>query len=505
MTTLTKPLFVFEMANNHQGNVEHGKNIIRAMRQVSKPFAERFDFAMKFQYRDLDSFIHPAFKDRRDIKNVKRFQDTRLSREQFAELLACAREEGFLTMCTPFDESSAARIAEEGYDLIKIASCSFGDWPLMEAIAAAELPVVASAAGSPLEMVRRVVSFFSHRKRPLVLMHCIGEYPTPDDDLQMNQIDLYRREFPELTIGFSTHEVPDNVEPVKLAVAKGARVFEKHVGLPTETITLNGYSANPQQVADWLAAADSAFKMCGSAQGRYLPFEKEAADLAALRRGAFLRKAAEAGTVLSPENVFFAFPCQPGQLLAQDFSKYATVLLNKNMAADAPVLLEDVTVSDHRERILRYVTSIAAMLKKSNVVVPLDSRCEISHHYGLENFEKTGLSLIDCINREYCKKILVLLPGQSHPVHSHKKKEETFIVLYGDLKVNCGGKEQTVRKGETMTVERNQEHSFSSESGCVFEEISTTHYRDDSFYEDSENFIQPRKTQVYLTRDIWNA
>ena len=111
MKTFSKPLFVFEMANNHQGDIEHGKNIIRAMRQAAAPFADRFDFAVKFQYRDLDSFIHPAFKDRMDIKNVKRFQDTRLSREQFAELLACTREEGFLTMCTPFDEVSAARIA----------------------------------------------------------------------------------------------------------------------------------------------------------------------------------------------------------------------------------------------------------------------------------------------------------------------------------------------------------------------------------------------------------
>ena len=61
-----------------------------------------------------------------------------------------------------------------------------------------------------------------------------------------------------------------------------------------------------------------------------------------------------------------------------------------------------------------------------------------------------------------------------------------------------------MRKGETMTVERDQEHSFSSDSGCVFEEISTTHYRDVSFYPDAGNFVQPRKTQVYLTRDIWS-
>lgn len=61
MKTFSKPLFVFEMANNHQGDIEHGKNIIRAMRQASAPFVDRFDFAVKFQYRDLTaSSIRPS-------------------------------------------------------------------------------------------------------------------------------------------------------------------------------------------------------------------------------------------------------------------------------------------------------------------------------------------------------------------------------------------------------------------------------------------------------------
>ena len=70
-------LFTFEMANNHQGSVEHGKRIIQEMKRVSEPYEDIFDFAFKFQYRDLDTFIHPAFRDRMDIKNIKRFQDTR--------------------------------------------------------------------------------------------------------------------------------------------------------------------------------------------------------------------------------------------------------------------------------------------------------------------------------------------------------------------------------------------------------------------------------------------
>ena len=77
---MNKPLFIFEMANNHMGDTAHGIAIIEAMREACQGFP--FDFAFKLQYRDLDTFVHPSFKGRDDVKYVKRFEETRLTREQ---------------------------------------------------------------------------------------------------------------------------------------------------------------------------------------------------------------------------------------------------------------------------------------------------------------------------------------------------------------------------------------------------------------------------------------
>ena len=112
MALFDKPQFTFEMANNHQGSTEHGKRIIREIAKAAEPYADIFDFAFKFQYRNLDTFIHRAFRERTDIKNIKRFQETRLSQEQFLELKEEVEKHGMYTMCTPFDEISAARIKE---------------------------------------------------------------------------------------------------------------------------------------------------------------------------------------------------------------------------------------------------------------------------------------------------------------------------------------------------------------------------------------------------------
>lgn len=500
-----KPLFIFEMANNHQGSVEHGKNIIREIRKICDGFPE-YDFAFKFQYRDLDTFIHPEYKGREDIKNVKRFQDTRLNMEQFQELLDEVRKNHFLAVCTPFDEISVDRIAEQEYDYIKIASCSFTDWPLLERVASKNMPVIASGAGSSIEDVHNVVDFFRNRNIPFSLMHCVAEYPTENEKLQMNQIDFYHEQFSDIRIGFSTHEAPDNMVPVKMAVAKGAEIFEKHVGLPTDTITLNGYSANPGQVKSWLAAAKEAYDICGVTGERYTSTAKEQADLAALKRGVFVKKPLERGTVINMDDIYLAFPCKEGQLVASDLSKYNKIQLKREITkTDMPVMAEETEQTNTSMVTLDIVKQLVSLLKESNVVVPVGSSCEISHHYGIGNFRQTGVAMIDCVNREYCKKILVVLPGQSHPAHYHVKKEETFVVLHGDLKIILDGEEKVLHKGDIMTVERNVNHSFASESGCIFEEISTTHYQDDSFYEDSSKFVNPRKTTIHFTQEMLKA
>jgi D-lyxose ketol-isomerase len=111
-------------------------------------------------------------------------------------------------------------------------------------------------------------------------------------------------------------------------------------------------------------------------------------------------------------------------------------------------------------------------------------KMELSHHYGIEHFYNFGSLNISVVNREYCKKIIVLLPGQTHPSHMHKNKEETFIQIYGDLKVNKDGIEHTLTTSSMLLIERGEYHSFSTESGAAFEEISTTHFPNDSFYLD---------------------
>jgi len=483
---MRKKLFIFEMANNHMGDIRHGRKIINELALLKKEFPE-FDYGMKFQFRDLDTFIHPDYKDRLDVKYVKRFKEASLTHEEFVELKDLAVSKGFIPICTGFDEASVDDIEYMGFDIIKIASCSFTDWPLLNRIADTDIPIIASTAGSRVEDIDNVVSFFLNRGKDLTLMHCIGEYPTKTENLQLNQIKFLKERYEGIRVGYSTHEDPKSADIVPIALGMGAEVFEKHVGIGNRKYELNAYSATPTQVGLWLSSASDAVKMCGVSEGRHESTEKEMSDLRTFKRGVFANKHIKAGDWIKRSDVYYAFPCQDGQVLANEMSKYTKYVAKSDILVDVPVQHAEVDSYNLREDILSIRNKVRNLISESGVVVPKNSPLEISHHYGIDKFYETGLCMLTVVNEGYCKKLLISLPDQVHPTQWHKQKTETFVVLYGEVILFLDDDEEVVLfPGETVTIRPETRHCFiGGKDGCVIEEISTTHFVDDSYYEDS--------------------
>ena len=122
-------LYIFEMANNHMGSVDHAKTIVDQFAKLSKKW--KLTAGVKLQFRNLDTFIHPDFQERNDLKYVKRFNETKLSKEQFKEIVDYIKASGLLAITTPFDNESIPLTDELNIDVLKVASCSVDDWPLL--------------------------------------------------------------------------------------------------------------------------------------------------------------------------------------------------------------------------------------------------------------------------------------------------------------------------------------------------------------------------------------
>jgi len=497
---LERPLFIFEMANNHMGDIAHGLEIVREFKSVASDFPQ-FQFSIKLQHRD-QTFFHPDYADRMDLKYIKRFQETKLSKSDFSRLKDSIQESGFVSMCTPWDEPSVDLMEELAFDIIKIASCSFTDWLLLERIAKSGKPVIASTAAASIADIDSVVAFLSHRDISFGIMHCVGEYPCKREHLELGQIDFFQKRYAGVPVGFSTHEDPGNLDSIPIAIGMGAMLFEKHIALPTEKYAANAYSATPVQARKWLEAAADAQLICGVRQQRREIFEKELTDIEPLFRGVFAARSIKKGHKIASNDIFCAMPNKTGQLTARQFSKYTEFRASCDLDKNAPLMLDALVTQDLRIRVKEICLRLRTVLKKHQIALPSNVEIEISHHYGIERFEKTGAILIHVINRIYSKIIVVMLPGQSYPRHSHKQKDETYHLLHGDLIVEADGVETKLKAGDVLSINHQTLHGFRTENGAVIEEVATTYIQGDSVYEDdSINLNSSRKTLLRFWPD----
>lgn len=483
MNDLFKDLFIFEVANNHQGSVEHGLKIINAMGKIAKKYG--INAGVKFQYRDLDTFIHPDFKNRKDVKHIPRFLSTRLTEKDFLRLVNAVQDQDMVTVTTPFDEPSVYQCINHGIQIIKVGSCSADDWPLLETVAKANKPVIISTGGLSIYEIDNIVSFFTHREIHFALMHCIAMYPAPNNMLSMNFLSKMMKRYPYVPIGYSGHEEPDNFDAVKIAISKGVTILERHIGLPTDTIKLNTYSMNAEQTNQWVASALTAKEICGKGDDKQIN-QEETESLLSLKRGVYAAHNVPKGSTIKKEDVFFAMPCTEGQTTSGDFGrKRATFTASKDYK-------KNESIKEQRQpntiSIIRSIIHDAkGMIYEAGIVLGNDFEVELSHHYGIEHFRQTGALIVNIINRSYCKKLIVQLPGQKHPNHYHKIKEETFQLLWGDACVNLNGREIHMEPGDKLLIEPGSWHSFyTNHKGAIFEEISTTHIKSDSYYEDEK-------------------
>ncbi len=332
-------LFVLEMANNHWGDLERGLKIVQDFSKVVRYNNVRA--AIKVQFRDVDSFIHPDYRDREDVRYIKKTLDTRMSVDDFEVLIDAIRKNNCIPMATPFDEASVDLCEHFDMPILKLASSDLNDWVLIEKIATTRRPVIASTGGSSLKDIDDLVTFFEKREIPLAINHCVSLYPSEDHALEMHQIDFLKYRYPGITVGFSSHEYTDWSSSMLIAYAKGARTFERHIDVDDGGVAVSPYCSLPAQVDDWFKAFNKAKEMCGPpTMTKRIPSQKEIAYLDGLVRGVYFKRDFAAGHKLRDEDVFLAVPLLHGQLSCRELVSGDEI--KRDVKANEPLTLDDL-------------------------------------------------------------------------------------------------------------------------------------------------------------------
>lgn len=339
-------LFVLEMTNNHLGSLKRGLEIIKEFGRVVR--FNNVKAAIKLQFRDVDNFIHKDFRQRQDIRYIKRTIETQLSDKEYGVLVKAIVDNGCIPMATPFDERSVDLCCEFNMPIIKVASADSNDWFLLEKIAKTRKPVIVSVAGLSVKDTDDLSKFFHNREIPLAINHCVAAYPTESFELEFNQVDYLKNRYPDNVIGISTHEshlTDDYIHCMYIAIAKGVRLFERHIDIDSDGQAISLYSYTPRHIDGWFKAFNKAKEMCGGpGTERKIPMKKEIDFLDNYIRGVYAKKDLSEGHIVTygklNEDFYLAYPLQKGQLSCRELMNGEKLL--KPIGKDLPLKIDDI-------------------------------------------------------------------------------------------------------------------------------------------------------------------
>ena len=152
--------------------------------------------------------------------------------EEYRALYEHCKKVGIDFMSTPFDYASADYL-DDMVDIYKISSSDLSNLPFITHIAKKGKPIYLSVGASYLSEVEQAVRTIRETgNTQIALLHCVLSYPCKNEDANLRIISTLKRIFPDITIGYSDHTLPDDTMTIlTTAYLLGAEVIEKHFTL----------------------------------------------------------------------------------------------------------------------------------------------------------------------------------------------------------------------------------------------------------------------------------
>ena len=262
----SSPTFVIaEIGINHNGSLTLAKQLIEKAALAGADCA-------KFQMRNLETLYRNAGNPndanedlgaQYTLDLLSRFQ---LSTEEMFEAFDYCKAQGVLPLCTPWDLDSLKLLEQYGMEAYKIASADLTNHDLLKAIAHSGKPLLCSTGMSTESEIRETVKLLNKVGAKYVLLHCNSTYPAPFKDVNLNYLSRLK-EIGQCPVGYSGHE--RGMFVAIAAVAKGAKVIEKHLTLD-KTMEGNDHKVSllPEEFSDMVQGIRQIDESLGSAAQR---------------------------------------------------------------------------------------------------------------------------------------------------------------------------------------------------------------------------------------------
>ncbi|HAQ71224.1 MAG TPA: shikimate dehydrogenase [Flavobacteriales bacterium] len=229
-----------EIGQNHNGSVDLANLLIDL---VSKPIEELLfglDLsgmdAVKLTKRDLNEELS-ASQMNRTYDSPHSFGNTygkhraflELSDEQHFEVFKHAKSKGLDFVETLCAQGCLTLLRLFTPEYLKVASRDLTNLPLLSAMAETQIPIILSTGMAGKEELDQAIDTIGKYHQKISILHCVSEYPTHPQNVNLATITFLIKHYPEFTVGYSDHTI--GIATPSAAVAMGAKIIEKHITL----------------------------------------------------------------------------------------------------------------------------------------------------------------------------------------------------------------------------------------------------------------------------------
>ena len=217
-----KILVIGEIGSNHDNSFNKCKRLII---EAKKAGCDAVKFQL-FKSHKLLEKKHPA------QKILKKYE---LNTQWLKKIKKLCNQNKLLFICSPFYTEAVKLLKKCGCDAIKIASPEIKNFTLLKEVYKSKLPVIISTGDANLKIIKRALNVFEkHNNNKIAILHCISQYPTTEENINLNNISLLKKEFSKINVGFSDHTIGKNA--ALMDVGLGANIIEKHITLNKKNI-----------------------------------------------------------------------------------------------------------------------------------------------------------------------------------------------------------------------------------------------------------------------------
>jgi len=219
--------FIAELGINHNGDIDIAKEMIKMAKECGVD-------AVKFQKRTVDKIIskHMLSIKKNTPWGILNYIDYKkkleLNRSEYNEIDSYCKEIDIEWFASSWDIDSQKFLNHYNLNYNKVASAILTNIPLLKYIANQKKMTFISTGMSTWDDIDKAVNIFNLEECPFILMHCVGLYPCPDDNLNINMINTLKNRY-DCEVGYSSHS--SGILDTSIAATLGVKYIEKHITL----------------------------------------------------------------------------------------------------------------------------------------------------------------------------------------------------------------------------------------------------------------------------------